>query len=61
MTPTASRRRLPDGRTVWSINRNETDYLHREIFEDQVYVTAEWPALPPAPVVLDGRREHRAV
>lgn len=45
--------RLPDGRTVWSLNRSETDYLYREIFTDQVYLHPDGFDLPAAPVVVD--------
>ncbi|GAA1540084.1 hypothetical protein GCM10009827_069300 [Dactylosporangium maewongense] len=45
--------RLPDGRTVWSLNRSETEYLYREIFVDRVYLHPDGLDLPDSPVVVD--------
>jgi 31-O-methyltransferase len=46
-------RSLPNGASVVSLNRNETDYLYREIFEDEVYVSPAGLNLPPRPTVFD--------
>ena len=44
------RRRLPNGMAVAEQNRNETEYLFREIFENRCYVS-HGIRLPEAPVV----------
>ncbi|HEX5405294.1 MAG TPA: FkbM family methyltransferase [Pseudonocardiaceae bacterium] len=46
-------RRLPNGRNVFSINRNETDYLYKEIFEDQAYINPGAAELSERPVIFD--------
>jgi amino acid adenylation domain-containing protein/FkbM family methyltransferase len=46
------RHRLPNGMAVAGQNRNETEYLFREIFENRCYVR-HGVRLPDAPVVLD--------
>jgi FkbM family methyltransferase len=51
MAPTS--RSLPDGRTVLGVDRGETDYLYKEIFEDRTYIAPGAAPLPPAPVVFD--------
>jgi 31-O-methyltransferase len=44
---------LPNGLVVRSINRNETDYLYKEIFEDRIYTPPEVGELPADAVVVD--------
>jgi FkbM family methyltransferase len=44
---------LPDGRTIYGLDRGETDYLYKEIFEDRVYQFDSAAPLPPEPVVFD--------
>lgn len=46
-------RRLPNGESVVSLNRHETDYLYKEIFEDQAYLLDGPPALTDHPVIFD--------
>ncbi|MEV0899866.1 FkbM family methyltransferase [Actinoplanes sp. NPDC049802] len=47
------RRTFAGGLTVHGLNRNETDYLYKEIFEDQVYTPPGGFQLPDDPVVFD--------
>lgn len=51
--PAATTRALPNGMSVLSLNRNETDYLYQEIFEDQAYLPPGGLRLGPRPVVFD--------
>lgn len=44
---------LPNGLAVHGLNHNETAYLYKEIFEEQVYTPSALPALPHHPVVID--------
>jgi FkbM family methyltransferase len=46
-------RTLPDGRSVVSLNHNETSYLYKEIFEDESYLPPGGFQLPARPVVFD--------
>ncbi|GAA4834594.1 FkbM family methyltransferase [Kitasatospora terrestris] len=46
-------RTLPNGMAVHTLNRNETDYLYKEIFEDEGYLPAEGLGLPDRPVIVD--------
>lgn len=50
---TAPARVLPNGLTVHGLNRHETDYLYKEIFEDESYIPACGLELPEQPVVFD--------
>jgi len=44
---------LPNGLSVHSLNRNETEYLYKEIFEEEAYVPPRGLSLPDAAVVFD--------
>ncbi|HEU4781641.1 MAG TPA: FkbM family methyltransferase, partial [Steroidobacteraceae bacterium] len=44
---------LPNGLQILELNRYETDYLYREIFDEQVYWQAGGGELRPGDVVLD--------
>lgn len=44
---------LPNGLSVRGINRNETEYLYKEIFEDRIYAPPGAFALPLRPVIFD--------
>jgi FkbM family methyltransferase len=44
---------LPNGLSVHGLNRNETKYLYKEIFEDEIYVPREGIELPNRPVIWD--------
>lgn len=44
---------LPNGLSVHGLNRNEIDYLYREIFEDEIYLPHCGLELPAAPVIWD--------
>ncbi|MBT1096744.1 FkbM family methyltransferase [Streptomyces chartreusis] len=44
---------LPNGMTVHGLNRNETEYLYKEIFEDEVYTPGDGFGFPERPVVFD--------
>ncbi|MCD7444483.1 FkbM family methyltransferase [Streptomyces lincolnensis] len=46
-------RTLPNGLSVHGLNRSETEYLYKEIFEDQSYVPPEGFRFPEQPVVVD--------
>ncbi|MBM0231729.1 FkbM family methyltransferase [Micromonospora sp. STR1_7] len=45
--------RLPNGLVVRGINRNETEYLYKEIFEDLGYLPPDGVSLPDHPVIID--------
>lgn len=45
--------RFADGLAVYGINENETTYLHREIFEDRVYIPDGGFRLGTRPVIFD--------
>jgi 31-O-methyltransferase len=45
--------RLPTGLNVVSLNRSETEYLYKEIFEDRAYLPPTGFILPNEPVVFD--------
>jgi len=44
---------LPDGQRLLSLNRNETDYLRKEIYEDRVYRDAGTLRLADRPIIFD--------
>jgi FkbM family methyltransferase len=44
---------LPNGLSVHGLNRHETDYLYKEIFEEEGYLHPALPELPDRPVVFD--------
>ncbi|WP_433607232.1 FkbM family methyltransferase [Dactylosporangium sp. CA-139114] len=44
---------MPNGLIVHGCNRNETQYLYQEIFEEQIYLPRDGADLGPAPVVFD--------
>lgn len=44
---------LPNGLSVHGLNRHETDYLYKEIFEDEGYLPPGGFDLPERPVVVD--------
>ncbi|MFI1360478.1 FkbM family methyltransferase [Streptomyces sp. NPDC020898] len=46
-------RTLPNGLSVHGLNRNETEYLYKEIFEDEAYTPPEGFRFPEQPVVFD--------
>lgn len=46
-------RSLPNGLSVASLNRSETDYLYKEIFEDEAYLPAQGLRLRAEPVIFD--------
>ncbi|MFI2312254.1 FkbM family methyltransferase [Streptomyces anulatus] len=47
------KRQLPNGMSVFSVNGNETDYLYREIFQDESYIQPRGMSLPENAIVLD--------
>src|SRR5262249_19857070 len=47
-----ARYRLPNNMAIAQVNKNETDYLYREIFELQAYLRS-WISLTPGMTVLD--------
>ena len=55
-----SRYRLPNGMVVMQLNRNETDNLYQEIFEDRIYLK-HGIRLARKRMRLRCRREHRAL
>jgi FkbM family methyltransferase len=50
---TSRARTLPNGLSVHGLNRHETDYLYKEIFEDESYIPACGLDMPKEPVVFD--------
>jgi 31-O-methyltransferase len=46
-------KKLPNGLSVASINRNETDYLYQEIFCDRSYIPDGGYQLPAQPIIFD--------
>ncbi len=46
-------RELPNGLSVHGLNRNETEYLYKEIFEDGTYTPPGGFRFPERPVVFD--------
>lgn len=50
---TMRQKKLPNGRSVFSLNRNETEHLYKEIFEDQAYILSDATALPERPMIFD--------
>lgn len=49
----AQQKKLPNGKIVFSINRNETEYLYKEIFKDEAYIFPGAAELREKPVVFD--------
>lgn len=53
MVTPARARVLPNGLSMHGLNRHETEYLYKEIFEDEAYIPAGGLEMPERPVVVD--------
>lgn len=49
----ATRVTLPNGLTVWSLNRHETEHLYKEIFEEKIYLSGAQGGLSERPIIVD--------